>query len=102
MAVAIRENRTVRGVEAIAERPDGTRVHFLPYPTPLVDEDGNVTGAVNLFIDITDQKQVQTLRRSATRCRRLAAAISDLRTSASLAKMAIEYDDRARAIEGAH
>src|SRR5688572_30327532 len=33
MAVAIRERRPVRDVEAIAERPDGTRVHFVPYPT---------------------------------------------------------------------
>ena len=30
MAVALRTGRPVRGVEAIAERPDGTRVHALP------------------------------------------------------------------------
>jgi PAS domain S-box-containing protein len=35
MAVALRENRPIRGAEAIAERPDGTRVPFIPYPTPL-------------------------------------------------------------------
>ena len=34
MAIAIKEKRTVRGMEAIAERPDGTRVPFEPYPTP--------------------------------------------------------------------
>jgi len=28
-------NRPVRGIEAVAERPDGTRVPFIPYPTPL-------------------------------------------------------------------
>ncbi|HEX8544074.1 MAG TPA: PAS domain S-box protein [Pseudomonas sp.] len=33
MAVALRENRVIRGVEAVAERPDGTRVPFTPYPT---------------------------------------------------------------------
>ena len=38
MAIALRENRSVRGYEAIAERPDGTRVSFVPYPTPLHDE----------------------------------------------------------------
>src|SRR6516162_586124 len=32
MAIAIKERRSVRGVEAIAERPDGTRVPFEPYP----------------------------------------------------------------------
>src|SRR5262245_39297848 len=35
MAIALKENRPVRGIEAIAERPDGTRVRFQPYPTPL-------------------------------------------------------------------
>ena len=30
MAVALKEGREVRGVEAIAERPDGTRVRFRP------------------------------------------------------------------------
>src|SRR5690349_16334881 len=40
MAVALREDQPVRGVEVIAERPDGTRVHLLPYPTPLHDSSG--------------------------------------------------------------
>ena len=44
MAVALREGRPVRGVSAIAERPDGTRVHFMPYPTPIKDANGKVIG----------------------------------------------------------
>jgi len=40
MAIALREDRQVRGVEAIAERPDGTRVTFLPYPRTLHDGAG--------------------------------------------------------------
>ena len=44
MAIALKENRAIRGVEAIAERPDGTRVPFIPYPTPLHDADGNLIG----------------------------------------------------------
>src|SRR6478752_5492935 len=35
MAVALREGRELRGVEALAERPDGSRVPFIPYPTLL-------------------------------------------------------------------
>ena len=54
MAVAIQQRRPVRGVEAIAERPDGGRASFLPYPTPLFDGDGNLTSAVNVLIDVTD------------------------------------------------
>lgn len=59
MAVAIREQREIRGVEAIAERPDGTRVPFIPFPTPLRDGDGAMVGAVNMLVDITDRKRAE-------------------------------------------
>ena len=39
-----------RGVEAIAERPDGTRYPFLAYPTPLRNDEGELLGAVNMLI----------------------------------------------------
>ena len=38
MAIALKTGRKIRGVEAVAERPDGTRVPFVPYPTPLRDD----------------------------------------------------------------
>ena len=56
MAVALRENRRIRGVEAIAERPDGTRVPFIPYPTPLRNAEGRLIGAINILLDITERK----------------------------------------------
>jgi PAS domain S-box-containing protein len=59
MALALRENRPVRGSEAAAERPDGTRVPFIPYPTPLHDENGRLIGAVNMLVDITDRKDAE-------------------------------------------
>jgi PAS domain S-box-containing protein len=59
MAIAIKEKRAVRGMEAVAERPDGTRVPFEPYPTPIFDSDGDLTGAVNMLIDITDRKRAE-------------------------------------------
>jgi PAS domain S-box-containing protein len=59
MAIALKEQRTVRGREAFAERPDGTRVRFQPYPTPLHDRDGHVTGAVNLLVDVGEQRQAE-------------------------------------------
>jgi len=40
MAIALKEDRPIRGGEAIAERPDGTRVPFMAYPTPLHDASG--------------------------------------------------------------
>jgi PAS domain S-box-containing protein len=55
MAIALKEGREVRGIEAIAERPDGTRVRFRPYPTPLRDASGQLVGGVNLLMDVTAQ-----------------------------------------------
>ncbi len=59
MAVALKEGRPIRDSEAIAERPDGTRVPFLPYPTPLRDENGKIIGGVNMLVDITDRKRAE-------------------------------------------
>lgn len=55
MAVALKTGRAVRGIEAIAERPDGSRVRFLPYPTPLYDAAGKLKGAVNMLVDLSDR-----------------------------------------------
>jgi hypothetical protein len=50
MAQALREARPVRGIAAIAERPDGIRVPFMPFPTPLLDGGGRLSGALNLLV----------------------------------------------------
>jgi PAS domain S-box-containing protein len=63
MAVALREGRPVRGKEAIAERPDGTRVPFIPFPTPIRDGSGNVVGAINMLVDVSERKQAETQQR---------------------------------------
>jgi PAS domain S-box-containing protein len=63
MAVALKEGRAVRGVEAIAERPDGSRVTFAPYPTPLFDEADRLVGAVNMLVDITERKAAEERQR---------------------------------------
>ena len=59
MAVALKEDRALRGAEAIAVRPDGTRVPFIPYPTPLHDAHGRLIGAVNMLVDITERKEAE-------------------------------------------
>ena len=56
-AVALRERRPVRGIEAMAERPDGSRIPFMPYPTPLFDERGELIGAINILVDLRDQRR---------------------------------------------
>ena len=64
MARALSEDRGIRGVATLVERPDGTRVPFVPYATPLHDGSGHVCGAVNLLLDISEQKRAEeTLQR---------------------------------------
>ncbi|AYM66085.1 PAS domain S-box protein [Agrobacterium fabrum] len=60
MAIALKEKRPVRGVEAMAQRPDGSMFPFLPFPTPMFDENGELVGAVNMLVDISDRKTAET------------------------------------------
>lgn len=60
MAIALKEERPMRGVEAMAQRPDGAMLPFLPFPTPMFDEDGELVGAVNMLVDISDRKAAET------------------------------------------
>ena len=59
MAMAIKENRAITGIETIAERPDGSRVRFMPFPKPLHDETGALIGAVNMLVDVTDRRKTE-------------------------------------------
>lgn len=64
MAIALREGRPVRGIQAVLERPDGSRLPFMPYPTPLRDEAGTIVGASNMLLAITRPKAVMPSRPS--------------------------------------
>lgn len=91
MAQAIREERIIRDVVAIAERPDGSRIAFRPYPTPLFDDSGKLTGAVNMLIDVTDE-QSKALHEQARRCRRLAGALYTRESTIVLEQMAAGFE----------
>ena len=99
MATALPEKRPVRGVTALAERPDGTRVRFKPLPTPLLGEEGEVLGAVKMLLDVSDERQIAVFKAQAIRCRRLADDFNDRRTVATLHLMAAEYDAKAADLE---
>jgi PAS domain S-box-containing protein len=99
MAQAIREQRIIRDVVAIAERPDGSRIAFRPYPTPLFDGDGNMTGAVNMLVDVT-REQSEALALQAERCRRLAGALYSRESEIVLQKMAEGFDRAAAELRG--
>jgi len=91
MAQAIKEERVIRDTVAIAERPDGSRRAFRPYPTPLFDADGTMTGAINMLIDVTEE-QADQLHEQAERCRRLASALYTRESSTVLNTMADGFD----------
>jgi PAS domain S-box-containing protein len=97
MATAIKEARAIRGQVAIATRPDGSRKAFTPYPTPLFDKHGKVTGAVNMLVDISARHSAE-LADQASRCRRLAFSVNDEAASRALRSMAEGYDRNAAAI----
>ncbi len=90
MARALKEKRDVHDDIIIVERPDGRRVACRAYPTPHFDADGQIEGAVNLLVEVT-QEQSEELLEQAARCRRLSRATTDARASEVLASMARGY-----------
>ena len=52
----------VRDGEVHIERPDGSRVIVIVNIAPLTDEQGNVTGAINCFYDVTERRNLERER----------------------------------------
>ena len=59
MAIALKGDPVPGGIECIAERPDGTRLWFAPYPAVLRDPEGRIVGGINLLVDITERKTAE-------------------------------------------
>lgn len=57
MAKTLQQGVAVRGEEIIVEKPDGSLHYVLPHPSPLISADGELTGAVNVLIDISESKR---------------------------------------------
>ena len=79
MAVALKEGSSPEGQELIAERPDGTRRCFTPYPRVFRDGEGKITGGINMLVDITERKKSEQPKR-------LLAAIVDTSEDAIISK----------------
>jgi PAS domain S-box-containing protein len=72
MVPALKEKRALVA-EAYVKRPDGTLRHVVANPQPIFDSHGEITGALNVVIDITDRKEVEfALRTSEGKFRTLA------------------------------
>src|SRR5689334_22908049 len=47
MAIALKGGEAPAGIECMAERPDGTRFWFMPYPAVLRDAGGRIVAGIN-------------------------------------------------------
>jgi PAS domain S-box-containing protein len=59
MAVALKGGDVPSGIECIAERPDGTRFWFTPYPAIVRGTEGQVIAGINVLLDITGRKAAE-------------------------------------------
>jgi signal transduction histidine kinase/ActR/RegA family two-component response regulator len=93
MAIALKERRPLRGEEAIAERPDGERRWFQPFPTPLFDDAGRLIGGINMLLDITTRKQAAEVLQDANRRKDefLALLAHELRNPLAPIRAGIEF-----------
>lgn len=59
MALALKANEGYNRREIVIERPDGRRLSALAHANPIHDESGNLIGAVNVLVDITERKRAE-------------------------------------------
>ena len=56
MALAVKTGESQNGQGIVIEQPDGRRLTVLAYANPIRDARGDLIGAVNVMVDITDRK----------------------------------------------
>jgi len=59
MALALETDKQYNRLEIIIERPDGQRLTALAHANPIYDESGNLHGAVNVLVDISERKRAE-------------------------------------------
>ena len=77
MAITLKEARPVRGGQAIAVRPDGSKVTFMAYPTPLFDDGDQLMGAVNVLVDVTERHEAEQSVAAAAKALEASNAVKD-------------------------
>jgi len=103
MAKALQTGKEYNGEEIITERPDGRRLTVLAHANPIYDETGDLVGAVNVLVDITDRIQAEKVLRGARD--ELAKMVSE--RTAELTKLSqhlfqVGEDERARLAAEVH
>ncbi len=78
MRLTLRDEKPPPCEEVLAERPDGGRVSYIPYPTLLRDQANTVVGGLNVLVDITQRKAAEAaLTESEARLRSILQTIPD-------------------------
>jgi len=77
--------------EVHIERPDGSRIIVIVNISPLKDQRGEITGAINCFYDVTERKQAEeVLRESVIERRRTEEALRENKAQLRLANEELE------------
>ncbi len=98
MAIALKERRKVEVNEPfIVERPDGARRFFIPHPEPIFDSDGNLIGANNMLVDVTDSKLAEI---SKARLAAIVQSSGDAIISKTLDSIITSWNDAAERMFG--
>ena len=67
MALTLQSGNEYNGHEIVIERPDGRRLTVLAHANPIRNESGQLIGAMNVLIDISDRKRTEDLLKEADR-----------------------------------
>ena len=59
MALAIKNGKSYIGQEIVVERPDGSRLTALAHANPIRNEAGQIIGAVNVLVDVSDRRRAE-------------------------------------------
>lgn len=92
MALALRHRREFNGREILIERPDGWRLTVLAHANPILDEKGQLLGAVNVLVDISERKRAEDALMKADRAKNefLATLAHELRNPLAPIRNAIQ------------
>jgi PAS domain S-box-containing protein len=66
MARALHSGQEYEGEEIVIERPDGSRITALAHASPVRNAAGEIAGAINMLVDISDRQRAESTQRLLT------------------------------------